>query len=235
MGDAYRGARVYRDRDSDSDDDRYRSTTVTRYKVAPGRGGGERYERSDRIDVDDDRRSRFSGRTSGDFLDDRRAALSPDRPRSAFDPHGGDRARTFFYERDVERDVRREPDRSRVAVYEDDREWDRRSRHGRHEDEIKVEKKVVEERFDDENGHEVERYRKETEYYAPQRANPSARHHPSTGSGATKDHRPRGATSTPYCAPAAAAWHRGAARKGAGPRDGPKRAGPLRGRLLLSP
>lgn len=167
MGDAYRGTRAYRDRDSDSEDDRYRSTTVTRYKVTPSRSGGERYERSDRIEVEDDRRSRFSGRTSGDFLDDRRGPLSPaDRPRSAFEPYGGDRSRTVYYERDVERDARREPDRSRVSVYEGDREWDRRSHHGRHDDEIKVEKKVVEDRFDD-DGHELERYRKETEYYAP--------------------------------------------------------------------
>ncbi|POR31807.1 Uncharacterized protein TPAR_07971 [Tolypocladium paradoxum] len=166
MGDAYRGSRVYRDRDSDSDDERYRSTTVTRYKVTPSRGGGERYERSDRVEVDEDRRSRVSGRTSGDFLDDRRGPLSPDRPRSAFEPYGSDRSRTVYYERDAERDTRREPDRSRVSVYGGDREWDRRSHHGRHDDEIKVEKKVVEERFDDDHGHEVERYRKETEYYA---------------------------------------------------------------------
>ncbi|PNY26743.1 Uncharacterized protein TCAP_03317 [Tolypocladium capitatum] len=150
MGDAYRGSRLYRDRDSDSEDDRYRSTTVTRYKVTPGRGGVERYERSDRIDVDDDRRSRFSGRASVDFFNDRRGPLSPARPRSAFEPYRGDRSRTVYYERDVERDAR---------------EWDRRPHHGRHDDEIKVEKKVAEERFDDDHGHEVDRYRKETEYF----------------------------------------------------------------------
>ncbi|OAQ90256.1 hypothetical protein VFPFJ_04415 [Purpureocillium lilacinum] len=168
MGDVYRGhayggPRSYRDRDSDDDDDRYRSTTVTRYKVNSGRGS-DRFDRSERVEVDDDRRSRFSARTSGDFLDDRRGPLSPsDRPRSAFEP-GGDRSRTVYYERDVERDVRREPDRSRVAAYDGDRDWDRRSHHTRHDDEIKVEKKF-EERFDDDHGHEVERYRKETEYY----------------------------------------------------------------------
>ncbi|UNI21216.1 hypothetical protein JDV02_007226 [Purpureocillium takamizusanense] len=163
-GHAYGGPRSYRDRDSDSDDDRYRSTTVTRYKVNPGRGS-ERFDRSERVEADDDRRSRFSARTSGDFLDERRGPLSPsDRPRSAFEP-AGDRSRTVYYERDVERDARREPDRSRVAVFDGDRDWDRRSHHTRHDDEIKVEKKF-EERFDDDHGHEVERYRKETEYYS---------------------------------------------------------------------
>lgn len=157
-------------RDSDSDDDRYKRTTVTRYKVGPDRHG-ERYERTERVEVDDDRRSKYSGRTSGDFLDSR-GPLSPDRPRSAFEPHNGDRSRTVFYERDVERDNHRDPDRSKITVFESketerERDWDARSHRGRNEDEVKVEKRV-EERFDDSHGHDVERYRKETEYYAPQ-------------------------------------------------------------------
>ncbi|KHN94829.1 uncharacterized protein MAM_07248 [Metarhizium album ARSEF 1941] len=156
-------------RDSESDDDRYKRTTVTRYKVGPDRHG-ERFERTERIQVDDDRRSKFSARTSGDLLD-ARAPLSPDRPRSAFEPYNGDRSRTVYYERDVERDNHhRDPDRSRITVFESkeaDRDWDRRSHRGHNEDELKIEKRV-EERFDDTHGHDVERYRKETEYYVPQ-------------------------------------------------------------------
>lgn len=161
-GHAYAGSRSYRDRDSDDDDDRYRSTTVTRYKVTPTRVT-DRFERVE----EDDRRSRFSARAAADLLDDRRGPLLPaERPRSVMEP-AADRARTVVYERDVERDVRRDPDRSRMAVYDADRDWDRRSHHTRHgDDEIKVEKKV-EERFEDDHGHEIERYRKETEYYAP--------------------------------------------------------------------
>ncbi|KAG8410999.1 hypothetical protein J3459_016757 [Metarhizium acridum] len=155
-------------RESDSDDDRYKRTTVTRYKVGPERHG-ERFERTERIEVDDDRRSKFSARNSGDLLD-ARGPISPDRPRSAFEPYAGDRPRTAYYERDVERDSYREPDRSRITVYESketDRDWDRRSHRGHNEEELKVEKRV-EERFDDNHGHDVERYRKETEYYMPQ-------------------------------------------------------------------
>ncbi|PHH65578.1 hypothetical protein CDD81_2013 [Ophiocordyceps australis] len=155
MAESYRGSRYYtpardRDRNSDSEEDRYRSTTVTRYKVTPARGS-ERYE-------EDDRRSRFSPRTSGDLVDP---------PRSAYESYAGDRSRAMYYEREVERDARREPDRSRVAVYESrdvDRDWNRRPY--RYEDDIKVDKKY-EDRFDDDHGHEVERYRKETEYFAP--------------------------------------------------------------------
>ncbi|XP_044715624.1 uncharacterized protein HRG_10805 [Hirsutella rhossiliensis] len=168
MGDSYRGSRAYRDRDDNDEDDRFRSTTVTRYKVAPSRAG-DRYERSERFDpADDDRRSRFSApRPSPDFLDERRSQAALERPRSEYEPTMADRPRSLYYERDVERDVRREPDRSRMSVYDD---WDRRSyrdpREPRHDDEIKVERKI-EERIDDDLGHEVERYRKETEYYVP--------------------------------------------------------------------
>lgn len=164
-------------RDSDSDDDRYKRTTVTRYKVGPDRHGDryERAERTERVEVDDDRRSRFSGRNSGDFLDTR-GPMSPDRPRSAFEPHNGDRSRTVYYERDVERDNgHRDADRSRITVYESketDRDWDRRSHRGHNEEELKIEKRV-EERFDDNHGHDVERYRKETEYYSPQSPPPA--------------------------------------------------------------
>lgn len=166
MGESYRGSRAYRDRDEDDDDDdRFRSTTVTRYKVAPSRAG-DRYQRSERFEpTDDDRRSRFSApRPAPDFLDDRRSQAALDRPRSEYEPPQADRPRSLYYERDVERDVRREPDRSRASAYDD---WDRRPhRDHRYDDEIKVERKT-EERVDDDHGHEVERYRKETEYYVP--------------------------------------------------------------------
>ncbi|RDA90765.1 hypothetical protein CP533_3619 [Ophiocordyceps camponoti-saundersi (nom. inval.)] len=162
MGDTYRPSR-YRDRNGDSDEDRYHSTTVTRYKVAPSRT-------AERVEVDDDRRSRYSGRIP-EVMDDRRTQMALDRPRSEYDPQP-DRARSLYYERDVDREVRRDPDRSRQAMYEgyrpaiyDDR--DRPSPRGTwHEDDIRVERKF-EERVDDDRGHEVERYRKETEYYVP--------------------------------------------------------------------
>lgn len=159
-------------RDSDSDDDRYRRTTVTRYKVAPDRHG-ERYERTERVEVDDDRRSRYSGRTSGDLLD-ARGPPSSHRPQSVIESHNSDRSRTIVYDRD-ERDMRRDQDRSRITVYESkdsDKDWDRRSHVGRPEEELRVEKRV-EERFDDGRGHDIERYRKETEYYAPQSPPPA--------------------------------------------------------------
>ncbi|KAG6001552.1 hypothetical protein E4U21_004091, partial [Claviceps maximensis] len=140
-------------RDSDSEDDRYRRTTVTRYKVAPDKHSErfERVERTERVDVDDDRRSRYSGRTSGDALD----------ARTSFSPAGN---------------LRRDTDRSRITVYEGkdtDREWDRRSHHGHHPtEEMRMEMRT-EERFDDRHGHDVERYRKETEYYIPQSPPPA--------------------------------------------------------------
>ncbi|KAG5952470.1 hypothetical protein E4U53_000774 [Claviceps sorghi] len=135
-------------RDSDSEDDRYRRTTVTRYKVTPDKHSErfERVERTERVDVDDDRRSRYSGRASGDLLD----------ARSSFPPAV---------------DLRRDADRSRITVYEakeTDREWDKRSHHGHHPaEELRLETRT-EERFDDNHGHDIERYRKETEYYVPQ-------------------------------------------------------------------
>ncbi|KAG5992033.1 hypothetical protein E4U52_003112 [Claviceps spartinae] len=134
-------------RDSDSEDDRYRRTTVTRYKVAPDKHSErfERVERTERVDVDDDRRSRYSGR----------APYSP----------------TIDHRRDM--------DRSGITVYEakeTDREWERRPRHGRPAEEMRVETRT-EERFDDGHhhghGHDVERYRKETEYYLPQSPPPA--------------------------------------------------------------
>lgn len=142
----YRTTRVYRERrDSESDDERFKATTVTRYKVNQPRV--ERYDRTEKfIEMDDERRSRYSG-PANDFVDYERRdrAYVPDRPRSALDVEA-DRSRTVFYERDVERD----------------RDWERRPRH--HDEDLRVEKRV-EERFDDAHGHEVERYRKETEYY----------------------------------------------------------------------
>lgn len=157
MGDTYRPSRYHRDHNGDSDEDRYQSTTVTRYKVAPTR---------ERVEVDDDRRSRYSGRMS-EILDDRRTQMALDRPRSEYEAQP-DRARPLYNERDLHR----EPDRSRAAMYEgyrsamyDDRE--RRSPRGaRLDDEIRVERKF-EERIDDDRGHDIERYRKETEYYGP--------------------------------------------------------------------
>lgn len=162
-------------RDSDSDDDRYRRTTVTRYKVAPDRNN-ERLERIERVEFDDDRRSRYSGRNPGDVLDAQRP-LPPtaDRPRSNFEPFDGDRSRPAFYEKD-ERDAHRDADRARITVYESkettDREWDKRSHHGPPVEDVRVEKRV-EERFDGTHGHDVERYRKETEYYVPQSPPPA--------------------------------------------------------------
>ncbi|KFA77253.1 hypothetical protein S40288_01300 [Stachybotrys chartarum IBT 40288] len=163
MGDVYRETRVFRDRDrDDDDDDGYRSTTVRRYKVNPSR-----YDREDRVvEVGDDHRSRYSGRTSGDLLDIERRSQVPERPRSAFEPYG-DRTRSVYAEREIIRD-----DRARVSVYDvrdGDRDWDKRSsrhhhHHHHHDDEIRVEKRS-EERYEDPHGHEVERYRKETEYY----------------------------------------------------------------------
>ncbi|KAG5926148.1 hypothetical protein E4U42_003586 [Claviceps africana] len=140
-------------RDSDSEDDRYRRTTVTRYKVTPDKHSErfERVERAERVDVDDDRRSRYSGRASVDPLD----------ARSAFPPAV---------------DLRRDADRSRITVYEGketDREWDKRSHYGHHPaEEMRVETRM-EERFDDNHGHDIERYRKETEYYIPQSPPPA--------------------------------------------------------------
>jgi hypothetical protein len=161
MADIYRETRVYRDEGSD-DEDRYKSTTVRRYKVNSGR-----YDRSV-VEVDEEPRSRYSGRPSGELLELDRRSAAPDRPRSAFEPHA---SRSMYYERD---EYPRE-DRSRVSVYESrdsDRDWDKRSRHDHHHhhhhrhdsDEIRVEKRV-EERYEDPHGVEVERYRKETEYY----------------------------------------------------------------------
>lgn len=165
-------AEVYRERereryrdyreDPESDDERYRSTTVTRYKVPRS----DRHDRAERVvDVDDAGRSHFSSqnpRGSGDHLDvgGRDRGYAPDRPRSAFEPSAYDRDR--YYDRE---------DRSRVSGYggsgfqerERGSDWDRR---GRDED-VRVEKRT-EERYDDSHGHEVERIRKETEYYAPQ-------------------------------------------------------------------
>ncbi|OAA40242.1 hypothetical protein ISF_09820 [Cordyceps fumosorosea ARSEF 2679] len=129
MGDTYRSTRTYREEDEDDRGGVRSSTTVTRYKV----GSSKNPDRFDRIEVEDDARSRFSSgprRVSNDL---------PDRPRSNFDP--ADRTRT---------------------VMESDREWDRRSR----QDDVRIERRV-DESFEDSRGHDVERYRKETEYFAP--------------------------------------------------------------------
>ncbi|EGX92309.1 hypothetical protein CCM_03681 [Cordyceps militaris CM01] len=125
--------RIYRD---DDDDDRTvrGSTTITRYKVGPSKN----VDRFERIEVEDDTRSRYSSgprRVSNEFLD---------RTRSNVDP----------------------TERNRTMM-ESDREWDRRSR----ADDIRVERRV-EESFEDSRGHDVERYRKETEYYAAEPASP---------------------------------------------------------------
>lgn len=159
MGDGYRSTRVYRDED---DDGGYRSTTVTRYKVGPGRD--DRY-----VEVEEDRRSRYSRRTSNDLLDaDRR--WPGDRPRSAFEP-GTERSRTYIYERDIERDQRQTPDRTRFVTQEsrESDNWDKRSRN---EEQVKVERKV-EETVEDSRGNEIDRVRKETEYYTQADPNPA--------------------------------------------------------------
>ncbi|PTB41101.1 hypothetical protein M441DRAFT_80518 [Trichoderma asperellum CBS 433.97] len=148
----YRTTKVYRERrENDSDDERFKSTTVTRYKVNQPRV--ERYDRVEKfVEMDDERRSRYSGPGERDFVEyeRRERAYVPDRPRSAVDVEA-DRSRTVFYERDVER-------------RETDRDWERERRPRHHEEDVRVEKRV-EERFDDGHGHEVDRYRKETEYY----------------------------------------------------------------------
>ncbi|PNP39625.1 hypothetical protein TGAMA5MH_08442 [Trichoderma gamsii] len=143
----YRTTKVYRER-NDSDDDHFqKSTTVTRYKVNQPKV--ERYDRVEKVyEMDDERRSRYSGERDFVEYERRERAYVPDRPRSAVDVDA-DRGRTTYYERDVER-------------RETDRDWDRRPRH--HEEDVRVEKRV-EERFDDGHGHEIDRYRKETEYY----------------------------------------------------------------------
>ena len=161
MGEVYRERERERYRDNrdepESDEERYRS--VTRYKVPRG----DRHDHAERVEVDETSRSHFSSqapRGSGDYLDTggRDRGYVPDRPRSAFEPSGYERDR--YYERE-----------SRVSGYggsgyqDRDRgsDWDRRGR----DEEIRVEKRT-EERFDDSHGHEVERVRKETEYYVPQ-------------------------------------------------------------------
>lgn len=133
MGDTYRSTRTYREDDHDHPDVRS-STTITRYKVGSSKNG----DRFDRIEVEDDVRSRFSsgGRRSNDT------------PRSNFDP--AERTRNVM---ETTREV--------------DRDWDRRSR----PDDVRVERRV-EESFEDARGHDVERYRKETEYYAPAEPTP---------------------------------------------------------------
>lgn len=111
MPEIYRETRYTRERDeSSSDDDRYKSTTVRRYKVTPNRS--ERVERIEReVDIDDDRRSRYSaypGRSSGDLLEvDRRVERTyiPERPRSAAD-YGARQGTTVVERKFVERDDR---------------------------------------------------------------------------------------------------------------------------------
>ena len=112
MPEIYRETRYSRERDdSSSDDDKYKSTTVRRYKVTPNRS--ERVERIEReVDVDDDRRSRYSahpGRSSGDLLDvERRVERTyiPERPRSAIDYNSPRQSTTVVERKVVERDDR---------------------------------------------------------------------------------------------------------------------------------
>ncbi|KAK2680829.1 hypothetical protein RAB80_002622 [Fusarium oxysporum f. sp. vasinfectum] len=189
MGDVYRESRVYRERDwerddGSSDDERYRKTTIRRYKVAPSRS--DRFERGSEFD---DGRSHFSryGRSSGDLAEHDRRSFVPDRPRSAFE---GAPSHASFHE-DRGRDTAPRSyvgDRSRAPAFvetkEVERDWDRRSRFDAlFDDDVKVEnqmvrterrdngeyrvEKRVEEHIDDTHGCDVERYRKETEYYTP--------------------------------------------------------------------
>lgn len=227
MPEIYRETRYTRERDDSSsdDDDKFKTTTVRRYKVAPSRGGERVVDRIEReIDIDDDRRSRYSsshhpGRTSGDLLEvDRRVSertYIPERPRSAVDYRRDDhdrprreyierervvdrdgdgypdaRSRTVIerqvipvgddFHRDRSRSRSRERDRSRTVVYEKtkevDRDWDRRSNapweRDDRETDLRIERRVEEreERREDRYpppAGDVERYRRETEYYEP--------------------------------------------------------------------
>lgn len=155
MGDIYRDPR-YRDRDDGSEDE-YRHTTVRRYKIKPSHDG--RYEN---IDVEDDHRSRFSGRTRDEPIEFERRS---ERPRSVLE--ATDDRRSAFYEREAPKEYSYgDPDRGRIMVYEskDSDQDDKRSRHTHRDDEIRVERRY-EERYEDSLGHDVDRYRKETEYY----------------------------------------------------------------------
>lgn len=121
------------------------------------------------------------------------------------DPYRSD-SRSVIYEKDYERERRFDDNRSVIEV-ERDRDWDRRSNrpwdhhhhhHHHHGDtEVVVDKRVerredgdvqvekrIEEYRDDHGGAEVEKYRKETEYYSPVSppAHPPARHHSTEGS-----------------------------------------------------
>lgn len=73
---------------------------------------GSRVYRDRDSDDSDDRRSRVSApRAPLDFLDDRRSPANA--PRSEYEPTMAAQPHSSYYERDVERDVRRDPDRSR--------------------------------------------------------------------------------------------------------------------------
>ena len=142
MADYYRDKRDYRDRrdDSGSSDEEAR-TTIRRYKV-------KNPSRVERVEEDDRRSSHFSsrgGRNETDFLEiDRFKERSyPERSRSTVDDRGG-----------------------RITVWED-KDYDKRSgaRGSRGNDDFRVERRY-EESFEDRHGHEVDRYRKETEYYS---------------------------------------------------------------------
>jgi hypothetical protein len=139
----------YRDpRYRDDSDDEYRSTTIRRYKIKPSHD--DRYEN---VEVEDDFRSRYSGRTRDEFVEVERR---PERPRSAFEPPpppvDDRRSTAAFYERDINREYSYgDPDRGRITVYESkDSDDDKRSRH-RHDDEIKVERRY-EDRYEDSLG-----------------------------------------------------------------------------------
>ena len=165
MGDVYTRESRYREYvDPPSEDEGYKRTTVRRYKVKPSRE-----DHFENVEVDDDYRSHYSKRSNYPEYERR-----PERPRSAFETTFDDRQRTAFYERDViERDFanQREADRGKITVYEGDKSDldDRRSRYSRRDDDVRVERRV-EYSHDDHDHHDVDHYRKETEYFS--RASP---------------------------------------------------------------
>ncbi|SPN97734.1 uncharacterized protein DNG_01247 [Cephalotrichum gorgonifer] len=179
MADYYKESR-YRDRDDSPSDDERRHTTIRRYKVT----SPSKYD-------DDDRRSHYSPRTS--LID--KQLVERDRDVELF----GDDHHSAVYEKEYERERRRthrhkhDDDRSRGIIYDPefdrgDRDWGNRRDHD--DTDVRMEKRVertsdgdlkIQKRYEehidrDGDGHpDVERYRKETEYYSPYDP-PSPRH-----------------------------------------------------------
>ncbi|RYP20021.1 hypothetical protein DL766_008296 [Monosporascus sp. MC13-8B] len=200
MTTVYKDVRYTRERSPSSDGEKSKSTTVRRYKVDGSSVSRiERYE-DDNDARSRYSHSHAGGRASGDLLEvDRRAErthYTPDRPRSVYDAPPSPREREFEYHRDdgdryrslkyesrevtsprgrdrrypwddpPETEMRLE---KRVEKYEERRDEPRDAK----ERELRIERRVIEERdpYDDHHHHhhhhdEVERYRREVEYYA---------------------------------------------------------------------